>query len=71
MIIDINLGQGYLNDATREFSYFLPMDALMFPLSEYVIKLIPSQVTFRNKEGQNIGLIYIGSYGKCRFKPLC
>ena len=36
----------------EKFLIFLPMDALMFPLLEYVIKLIPSLVTFRSKEGQ-------------------
>ena len=30
------------------------MGALMFPLSEYVIKLIPSLVTFRSKEVQTL-----------------
>ena len=46
--------QGYLNDATRVFSYFLPVDAIMFPLSEYVIKLIPSLVTFHSKKGKTL-----------------
>ena len=30
------------------------MGALMFPLSEYVIKLIPSLVTFRSKDVQTL-----------------
>ena len=38
----------------ENFSYFLPVDALMFPQSEYVIKLILSLVTFRSTEGQTL-----------------
>ena len=37
--------------------FFVPMDALMFPLSKFVIKLIPSLVTFRSKKGQTLAQI--------------
>ena len=40
----------------ENFLIFLPTDALRFPLSKYIIKLIliPSLVTFRSKKGQTL-----------------
>ena len=58
------MAPGYLIIATREFSYFLPMDAFMFPKSEYVIKLIPLLVTFRSKEGQTLTRFTYAPMGK-------
>ena len=40
------------------------MDALMFPLSEYVLKLIPSLVIFCSKEGQTLAWFTKAPLGK-------
>ena len=52
--MSVKQGQGYVNDVIQECSYFLPMNALMLPLPEYIIKLIPSLFTFRSKDGQTL-----------------